>query len=136
MTERRCSRLLVPALFLLVLGAGNILVGTFKVRQYDEVYSELATLEPAAEPLPGSALMRIHTMRRVTDRLERRRYEVEDRRNLYLLVVFGGKIFIALSTVLLLVAAIGQVLLSGGSRLAAQKTAPRPAPQDPAACHL
>ena len=101
---RRPSKLVLTAIFLLVLGTGNILVGTFKVQQYDEVSSELEMLIPESQLGSQSILMRIHSARRDVDRLDRRRIEVNDRRSLYRLVVFGGKIFIAISTTMLLIA--------------------------------
>ena len=90
----KSSYFLVPALFLLFLGSGNILVGTFKARQYQEVYDELIVLQPARDTAISSALARIQAVNKSPDRHHQRQTEANERRNLYRLVVFGGKLFV------------------------------------------
>ena len=87
----------LPAIFLFVLGLGNILVGHYKELQYRQVYEELTESEPLPQ-LP-SAISRIQAVPQVQDRHLRRQMEARERRNLYRLVGFGGKTFMSLSVI-------------------------------------
>ena len=95
----RPIKFLLPALFLFVLGLGNILVGQYKEWQYTQVYEELSVQEPA--PKLPSVIGRIQAVPQAQDRHLRRQIEATERRNLYRLVAFGGKTFMSLSLVLL-----------------------------------
>jgi hypothetical protein len=85
----------LPALFLFTLGVGNIIVGNYKEWQYKQVYDELTELQPS--PPLSSTLSRLQTAKQTSDRHLQRQFEANERRNLYRLVSFGGKSFIALS---------------------------------------
>ncbi len=102
-------RLLLPAFFLLVLGLGNIAVGSFKEEQYREVYEELIATNPSRIDSSNSALGRIRNANNTDDIQLRRRQEATERRNLYLLVAFGGKILVTLSLGLLFVSCIFKI---------------------------
>ena len=91
-------KFLLPAIFLFTLGVGNIIVGSYKEWQYKQVYDELTELKPS--PALSSTLSRLQTTKQTSDRHLRRQLEANERRNLYRLVSFGGKSFIALSIVL------------------------------------
>ncbi len=117
----RPMKFLLPGLFLLVLGLGNILVGSFKEHQYLEVYQELSVLEPAPDTARNSALGRIHTAKQTNDRFYRRQAEASDRRTLYRLVHFGGRVFVTLSALLLFLAGVCRLL---------ERSAERPASGD------
>ena len=91
-------KFLLPAIFLLVLGAGNVIVGDYKEYQYQQVYQELKELQPTTNI--GSTLGRIQSVPQTNDRHQRRQVEANERRNLYRLVAFGGKVFISLSILL------------------------------------
>ncbi len=95
----RPVKFILPAAFLFVLGLGNILVGQYKEWQYTQVYEELSVREPA--PRLPSVIGRIQAVPQAQDRHMRRQIEANERRNLYRLVAFGGKIFMSLSLLLL-----------------------------------
>ena len=95
----------LPGVFLLVLGAGNITVGEFKGRQYEQVLEELSGLQLPPQLINVSPLRRIQ-MESETDRLFQRQKNAEARRDFYKLVSFGGRVFIAMSVVLLSLGAV------------------------------
>ena len=103
----RPMKFFLPALFLFVLGLGNILVGYYKELQYTQVYKELS--ESAPMPIIPSAISRIQAVPLAQDRHVRRQMEANERRNLYRLVGFGGKAFMCLSVVLFSLAALCRV---------------------------
>ena len=90
-------KLLLPAIFLLVLGIGNLLVGYYKEWQYSQVYQELIELEPTQTKLKSGSLDRIQTTKTSKDRRKQHQLEAYERLNLYKLVSFGGKVFIGVS---------------------------------------
>lgn len=100
------TKFLLPILFLFILGMGNILVGTFKELQYKQVYSELEqTTELQYTPVEEKALgglraTQLAAEKLAFDRYSKRKMDASERRNLYLMVIFGGKIF--LTTAILL----------------------------------
>ncbi len=97
----RPADLLVPGLFLLVIGAGNFCVGTYKLSQYKEVLRELSDIKPSPALKHLSPLRRVQLANDGAYRLQQRRKQAIARRDLYRLVKFGGKIFIALGLPLL-----------------------------------
>ena len=105
MTPRR---LLLPALFLFVLGAGNIIVGSYKEWQYRQVYEELAVLE-ASPDASASGLDRLQNFKQLSDRYLQGQIEARERLQFYRLVAFGGKTFIGVSIGLLAMALLLQV---------------------------
>lgn len=102
------AKSLVPAIFLFLLGMGNITVGVLKERQYREVYEELAVLQTAPNPISASSLGRIRAAVPNRDRHLERQGEATERRNFYSLVIFGGKVFIVASLPLFVFAALTQ----------------------------
>lgn len=105
----RPRRFLLPALFLLVLGTGNIYVGMYKEMQYKQVYEELSVLGPSPDIDDSSALTRLESFRQTNQRYAERQLEAKDRLQHYRLVTFGGKAFIAMSIVLLSAALLFQI---------------------------
>lgn len=99
-------KFLLPILFLLILGLGNILVGTYKELQYKQVYSELEeTTELQYTPTEQKALgglraTQLAAEKLAVDRYSKRKMEASERRNLYLMVIFGGKLFLATALLL------------------------------------
>ena len=104
----RPMKFFLPALFLFVLGLGNILVGYYKELQYTQVYEELT--ETAPMPILPSAISRIQAVPIAQDRHVRRQMEANERRNLYRLVGFGGKAFLCMSVILFSLAAVCRVV--------------------------
>ena len=104
-------KFLLPALFLFVLGVGNIVVGYYKEWQYKQVYDELTELEPS--PVLSSTLSRLQTTKQTSDRHLQRQLEANERLNLYRLVSFGGKSFIAVSLVLFALALFARYRAKG-----------------------
>lgn len=99
-------KLFLPAIFLLVLGLGNIAVGSFKQQQYEEVLKELR-LGPSDIALVNvSPMRRIQLNRRSEDRNIDRLKQAQVRRDLYHLVILGGTSMVAVGSVLLLATAI------------------------------
>ena len=91
----------MPGLFLLFLGAGNILVGDLKTKQYQEVLVELEAVE---EPLPlenSGILTQIQNKRDDTKKISKSRIKALGRIDLYRLVTFGGKTMLTLGGLLL-----------------------------------
>lgn len=93
-------KLLIPGLFLLVLGIGNISVGTFKGRQYQEVLDELSVLEPTPGLENASPLRRVQLAKQTETRLYQRQNKAENRLDFYQLVRFGGKVFMVIGALL------------------------------------
>lgn len=94
-------KLLLPALFLFVLGVGNISVGLYKEWQYRQVYEELTILESSPEFGSASGLNRLQNYQETRDRYQQGQIEARDRLQFYRLVAFGGKALIGISIILL-----------------------------------
>ena len=95
-------KFILPGLFLLVLGAGNIYIGSSKVNEYQNVLIELEKQQPSNFK-NTSPLKRLRLAEQSTDRIFQRIGEAKDRISFYTLVVFGGKCFFAIGVVLLLI---------------------------------
>ena len=102
-------KLLLPALFLFVLGLGNISVGTYKEWQYRQVYEELTVLEASPEFGAALGLNRLQNFQENNDRYLQGQVEARDRRQFYRLVAFGGKVLIGVSIIFLATALLFQV---------------------------
>jgi hypothetical protein len=101
----------LPGIFLLVLGLGNLGVGSYKASQYDVVVSELQQREFMTTSLVNaSPLRRIQLAQQGANRLFQRMNEAKDRRSFYHLVSFGGKAFMLLGMCLVFVGTYTQVL--------------------------
>ena len=97
----KSMRFILPGIFLLVLGAGNIGVGVFKGKQYEEVLQELSVLRPSPALVTSSPLKRIQVAKQTATRLHQRESKARARIDFYHLVEYGGKVFITLSMFLL-----------------------------------
>jgi len=99
-------QLLLPGIFLLILGVGNLAVGTFKGEQYAKVMRELST------PDIGFTLTRSSPLKRLAEAPERispsllRRKKAQARLEFYELVSIGGRILVLLSAPFLLIGII------------------------------
>lgn len=102
----KAIKLFLPAIFLLVLGLGNIAVGSFKQQQYEDVLKELR-LGPSDIALVNvSPMRRIQMNRHSEDRNVDRLKQAQVRRDLYHLVILGGTSMVAVGSMLLLATAI------------------------------
>lgn len=94
-----------------VLGIGNILLGSFKYEQYEEVLinsqEELLRSDPqkVSNSSKLSPLQRLKNTENSSSRLLALARKAEARRDLYSLVIYGGKVFLIFS-ILLVVGAI------------------------------
>jgi len=116
MSEFSSAKLWVPAIFLLVLGFGNISVGSFKVEQYQQVLAELSSLPSAPKLSNASPLSRIQVADKVADRRYQRQKKAKARLEYYNLVIFGGQIFVGAGVLLFVFAAMSGLLRSSQSR--------------------
>lgn len=110
------QRLVLPAVFLFILGTGNIYVGVYKEMQYRQVYEELSVLGPAPAFDDKSPLGRLESFKVTNDRYLQRQLEAKDRLQHYRLVAFGGKTFIGLGIGLLATALLFHVTGGPASR--------------------
>ena len=94
---------LLPGLFLLLLGAGNIVVGNYKAEQYKQVVANLGSPELPPVLQKASPLRRIRIAKLTESRTYQRRKTAVARLDFYLLVTFGGQVFASLSLPFLLV---------------------------------
>ncbi len=99
-------KLLLPGIFLLVLGIGNISVGTFKGAQYQQVLNELSVMERTQDNIQPSPLARFQLSGESAVRADQRLRKARARRDFYELVTFGGKGFVCFSLVLLVLAGL------------------------------
>ncbi len=95
-------KFILPGLFLLVLGAGNIYIGSSKVSEYQNVLIELEKQQPSNFK-NTSPLKRLRLAEQSADRIYQRLGEAKNRISFYQLVVFGGKCFFILGIILLLI---------------------------------
>lgn len=102
----RPMKLLLPAVFLLILGLGNIGVGIQKRDQYQEVIEELTELRPTEALTPTSPLIKFQQELQSADRNTQYRKQAEDRKEFYSLIAYGGFLILLLSA-LLFVGALG-----------------------------
>ena len=90
--------LLTIAIFTLLIGAGNIAVGSYKRQQYEVVARDLAGFRRTqADQITESALLRIKREVQKRENTEQRLQKASSRVELYSLVEFGGRLFLALS---------------------------------------
>jgi hypothetical protein len=62
---------LLPALFLLILGAGNLIVGTYKKDEYHQIFNELSSSQTIAVPYNASPLTRIRLLEEKESRIDK-----------------------------------------------------------------
>ncbi len=113
----RIMRFVVPGIFLFVLGVGNILVGTFKGNQYEQVLAELASAGELPALADASPLRRIQLATQTVSRLYQRQDKARAKLDFYRLVASGGRVFVALSFIFLLIGLVRYI--KGLSRHAA-----------------
>lgn len=98
--------LLIPGIFMAVLGLGNILLGTYKYEQYQDTLTENRQELESIPNLPEdtkelSPLQRLRSTDKQSSRTLALISKAEARRDLYSLVIYGGKVFLLISTLLL-----------------------------------
>lgn len=104
-------KLFLPGVFLLILGIGNILTGAGKVEQFDLVVAELSALETTDPVLEPSVLRRIESVNRTLDRRGQLLQQARAKRNLYQLPILGGKIFVGLGLLLLVLSGLLRTII-------------------------
>lgn len=105
------NRCILPAIFLITLGAGNLGVGLYKEDQYQQVVDDLSKETVIQHLDNASPLTRIRLGEEKARRLDQRRKQALARVDFYRMVVFGGKIFIALSLPFFVYAALERLSL-------------------------
>lgn len=92
------ARFIIPGLFLLALGIGNMIVGQFKYEQYDEILKELEAQDQFTndEDRP-SPLQRLKSTIDTNPHSLALIQKAQARRDFYQLVRFGGRVFLSLS---------------------------------------
>lgn len=92
---------LIPAIFFLVVGSGNALVGRHKENQYRQVITELSQYSSLRQDSSSfSPLKRLEHEKEVTTRVKTRIEKAESRRELYHLFFLGGVMLLMISVVL------------------------------------
>ncbi|HMO18665.1 MAG TPA: hypothetical protein PKA63_11590 [Oligoflexia bacterium] len=98
LSPKSSARFLVPGYFLLILGLGNLIIGHYKLAQYNEVLQELAISGYDQEPDPNlSPLQRLKSDSNLSIGSIAYQKKAEGRRDFYSLVNFGGQVFLSLS---------------------------------------
>ena len=97
------ARFVLPSLFLLLIGIGNLWVGIEKLDQYNQVLRELSSLRPVTDIINSSPISRIQLSEYTEERLYQRQEKARARLDLYRLVIFNGKVFLALSVLSLVI---------------------------------
>ena len=98
--------LLIPGIFMAVLGLGNILLGSFKYEQYQDTLAEnrheLGNYPSLTDDIKElSPLQRLRSTDKQSSRILAHVRKAEARRDLYSLVIYGGKVFLLISALLL-----------------------------------
>lgn len=112
----RPARFVLPSLFLLSIGIGNLWVGIEKKDQYDQVLRELSSLRPVSEIINSSPISRIQLSEYTEERLYQRQEKARARIDLYRLVIFNGKVFLILGALAMVIGA-GLSFLQNEDRL-------------------
>lgn len=92
----RSTKFALPAIFLLLLGLGNIGVGLYKADQYSLVLSELQEKDPSPL-LSVNPASRTAQLARQSSRNYQEQQKAQAKIDFYRLVSFGGKVFLGLS---------------------------------------
>jgi hypothetical protein len=97
---------LLPFLFTLILGLGNLVIGKYKTIQYAEVLSEISgSSDPdtitALSTEDMSPMQRLKYSGDKTAKVYAMIRKAERRRDMYQMVTYGGKIFLAFSVFIL-----------------------------------
>jgi hypothetical protein len=106
---RKLKDALLPGIFLLSLGIGNIAVGWYKAEQYEQVLIELS--DTRSPPLiNASPLRRIQLANKTLQRSYQRQVKSQARLDFYRLVTYGGEIFVCISLLVIVYAFVRQNL--------------------------
>lgn len=97
---------LLPFLFTLILGLGNLVIGKYKTIQYAEVLNEISgSSDPdtitALSTEEMSPMQRLKYSGDKTAKVYAMIRKAERRRDMYQMVTYGGKIFLAFSVFIL-----------------------------------
>lgn len=95
--------LLIPGIFMAVLGSGNIILGTLKHEQYKATFLEnnKELNNTNTSEISFSPLQRLKNTHHSSDRIHTLVRKAQARMNLYSLVIYGGKVFFLISLFLL-----------------------------------
>jgi len=94
------AKFLLPAIFLTLLGIGNITVGFLRAQDHEEILTELQEINPLPAAAAGSAMLRLQLTQLSEEGLRIRKGTVQQRIGYYQLVQSGGYILIGLGLVL------------------------------------
>lgn len=101
---------ILPGIFLLILGIGNLIVGHFKGSQYEKVLLELSVEKSGTALLNNASPMRrIQYEKTTTNRLDERQNKARARKDFYILVSLGGKLFVGLALLLFSIGLIVEI---------------------------
>ncbi|MCC6955102.1 MAG: hypothetical protein IT290_13375 [Deltaproteobacteria bacterium] len=106
------QKFIVPGIFLVVLGLGNVIVGRERAHLHREVIQELSALEPLPDLVSQSPLMRLQLKRLSLEKFYQRQRTAEARLDFYILVELGGKIFSLLGLTLLCAGGLARAMQS------------------------
>ena len=108
------QKIIVPGIFLLLLGVGNIYVGIERGTLAQAALSELSGLEPLPKLVSSSPLMRLQLKELSTEKLYQKRKAALSRITFYRLVELGGRVFVMLSLICLLAGVSARLFQSEG----------------------
>ncbi len=103
MLSLRPMHLLLPGIFLFLLGLGNIGVGIYKSNQYERVIVELSELpedQTAAILLQATPLKRIQLAQKKQARVIHLQKKARAKKDFYHFFVIGGIVFMLLSFIM------------------------------------
>ena len=114
MAQAKPTKFLLPGLFLLLLGFGNLVIGTQKQAEYEVVLTEIALEDPASDSA-FTPLKRIQGVEQLTEKNYQRRKTAASRRDYYRFVAYGGKVMLGISLLLLFTAVVLKIGRTEGS---------------------
>lgn len=102
----RARRLLLPGCIFLLLGFGNVAVGSYKRAEYERELQKLKVLSPSVEakqlpPLERLALMKEEALSEQPDPIVDAYAKAIQRKQFYQLITYGGQLLLGLSLLLL-----------------------------------
>jgi hypothetical protein len=92
----RPQRFFVPAIFLLLLGIGDVIVGDLKADEYRGILDEIQNQLPPLDSIEDSSLVRVQLAQFTTEKLLQRKEQVETKIAFYGLIKVGGQLLIAI----------------------------------------
>ena len=109
MPHSKATKYLVPGVFLLTLGLGNIVVGQYKSSQYQEILAEISAQDEIRNQVTAeitSSFRRLKMSSPAQEKLNQKIKSSKQRLSFYQLVKLGGVFFIMLSCIFLALAHI------------------------------